>query len=205
MRASTGRGSFPSRWPPLSDTFMRIPALPAPASSPSISVAAPWISACSSDAAGGAGFRTVTTHGVALGGDRIDQRIFGELLFPLLGKGERWKRRGTTRVIETPFPFERYEQLLLNWAVTYMLSQNQYTTPVLDYIAQGGPARFKFRRLRDLIQQNYGYRVFQAIRTLKADLSHAEEAGTRHSGDRCGDAGHARGVRGPHLGPAGGV
>ena len=124
----------------------------------------------------GAGFRTVTTHGIALGGDRIDQRIFAELLFPLLGKGERWKRRGTTRVIETPFPFERYEQLLLNWAVTYMLSQNRYTTPVLDCIAQGGPARFKFRRLRDLIQQNYGYRVFQAIRTLKAELSRVDEA-----------------------------
>ena len=124
----------------------------------------------------GMGFRTVTTHGVALGGDRIDQRIFGELLFPLLGKGERWKRRGAARVIETSFPFERYEELLLNWAVTYMLSQNQYTAPVLDCIAQGGPARFKFRRLRDLIQQNYGYRVFQAIRVLKAELSTAEEA-----------------------------
>ena len=121
-------------------------------------------------------FRTVVTHGVALGGDRIDQRIFSELLFPLLGKGERWRRRGAARVIETPFPFERYEALLLNWAVTYMLSQNQYTTPVLDCIAQGGPARFKFRRLRDLIQQNYGYRVFQAIRALKAELSGAEEA-----------------------------
>ena len=125
---------------------------------------------------GRADFRTVTTHGVALGGDRIDQRIFSELLFPLLGKGERWKRRGTTRVIETPFPFERYEKLLLNWAVTYMLSQNQYTAPVLDCIAQGGPARFKFRRLRDLIQQNYSYRVFQAIRAFKAELSRAEEA-----------------------------
>ena len=125
---------------------------------------------------GRAGFRTVATHGVALGGDRIDQRIFSELLFPLLGKGERWRRRGTVRAIETPFPFERYEALLLNWAVTYMLSQNQYTTAVLDCVAQGGPARFKFRRLRDLIQQNYGYRVFQAIRALKAELSRAEEA-----------------------------
>ena len=57
-----------------------------------------------------------------------------------------------------------------------MLSQNRYTAPVLDCIAQGGPARFKFRRLRDLIQQNYGYRVFQAIRALKVELSHAEEA-----------------------------
>jgi len=118
----------------------------------------------------------VATHGIALGGDRIDQRIFRELLFPLLGKGERWKRRGAARFIETPFPFERYEDLLLNWAVTYMLSQNRYTTPVLDCIAQGGPARFKFRRLRDLIQQNYSYRVFQAIRAFKAELSGAEEA-----------------------------
>ena len=124
----------------------------------------------------GANFQVMTTHGIALGGDHIDQRVFRELLFPLLGKGERWKRRGEDREIETLFPFEDYEDLLLNWAVTYLLNQNKYTTPVLECIERSGPAKLKFRRLRELIQHNYSYLVFQAIKAFKAELSYSEEA-----------------------------
>lgn len=121
-------------------------------------------------------FDVVTTHGIALGGDHIDQRLFRALLFPLLGKGERWRRRGMDREIETHFPFEDYEDLLLNWAVTYTLNQNKYTTPVLDRIDQGGPGAVKFKRLRELITQNLSYVVFQAIKDFKAELSNSPEA-----------------------------
>jgi hypothetical chaperone protein len=125
----------------------------------------------------GRSFEVLATHGVALGGDHIDQRLFRELLFPLLGKGEIWRRRGFDKeLIETRFPFEDFEELLLNWAVTYLLNQNRYTTPVLDCIAQGGPAAHKFRRLRDLIQHNLSYLVFQTIKEFKAALSVSEEA-----------------------------
>jgi hypothetical chaperone protein len=124
----------------------------------------------------GARFDVLATHGLALGGDHIDQRLFRTLLFPLLGKGEIWRRRGIDREIETRFPFEDYEDFLLNWPVTYMLNQNRYTTPVMDRIEQGGPAMHKFRRLRELIKQNYGYLVFQAIKDVKADLSERDEA-----------------------------
>lgn len=124
----------------------------------------------------GSDFEVVTTHGIALGGDHIDQRLFRELLFPLLGKGESWRRRGMDREIETAFPFEDYEELLVNWAVTYTLNQNRYTTPVLECIRQGGPGARKFRRLRELIQQNLSYVVFQAIKDFKAELSDREEA-----------------------------
>ncbi len=121
-------------------------------------------------------FDVVTTHGVALGGDHIDQLLFRKLLFPLLGQGELWKRRGMDREIETRFPFEDYEDLLLNWAVTYTLNQNRYTTAVMDCIEQGGAGAHKFRRLRELIKQNLSYLVFQAIKDFKAALSSAEEA-----------------------------
>jgi hypothetical chaperone protein len=121
-------------------------------------------------------FDVVTTHGIALGGDHIDQRLFRSLLFPMLGKGERWRRRGMDREIETQFPFEDYEDLLLNWAVTYTLNQNRYTTPVFERIEQGGPGGVKFERLRELISQNLSYVVFQAIKDFKAELSTADEA-----------------------------
>ena len=120
-------------------------------------------------------FDVVTTHGIALGGDHIDQRVFRKLIFPLLGKGERWRRRGTDREIETLFPFEDYEDLLLNWAVTYLLNQNKFTTPVLDCIAQGGDAVLKFRRLREVIQNNLSYVLFQGIKDFKAELSDVDE------------------------------
>ena len=64
----------------------------------------------------------------------------------------------------------------MNWAVTYVLNQNRYTAAVQDCVNRGGAAGIKFRRLRELIQQNLGYVVFQAIKEFKARLSNAEEA-----------------------------
>ncbi len=124
----------------------------------------------------GVRFEVAAIHGIGLGGDHLDQTLFRELLFPLLGKGERWRRKGEDREIETLFPFESYEDLILNWAVSYMLNQNQYTTPVRQCIEQGGEAAVKFARLYELIKQNYSYLVFQALKDLKATLSEQEEA-----------------------------
>jgi hypothetical chaperone protein len=124
----------------------------------------------------GEGFNVIATHGIGLGGDHLDQILFRQLLFPHLGKGEVWKRRGFDREIETRFPFEEFEDLLVNWAVTYTLNQNKFTTPVMERIASGGPNTIKFERLRDIIKHNLSYLLFTRIRKLKADLSHAEVA-----------------------------
>ncbi len=124
-----------------------------------------------------AGYHVLATHGEGVGGDHVDQALFRHYLFPLLGKGERWRRKGIDRAeIDTKFPFEDFESMLLNWAVTYMLNQNRYTTPVLDCIGQGGPAAIKFRRLRDFISHNLGYTVFQAIKDAKVRLSETGQA-----------------------------
>lgn len=121
-------------------------------------------------------FTVIATHGIGLGGDHIDQLMFRKLLFPLLGKGERWRRKGEDREIETLFPFEDYEDLLLNWAVSYMLNQNRYTTPLMKRIEEGDESSAKFRRLYDLIKNNYSYLVFQSLKELKASLSSNEIA-----------------------------
>lgn len=121
-------------------------------------------------------FTVVATHGIGLGGDLIDQVLFRELLFPLLGKGERWKRAGEDREIETLFPFEDYQEFLLNWAVSYMLNQNKYTTPLMQRIKVGDEASVKFQRLYDLVKNNYSYLVFQCLKDLKAELSESQQA-----------------------------
>ena len=122
------------------------------------------------------GFDVVATHGIGLGGDHIDQLMFKHWLFPLLGEGEIWVRKGFDRErIETRFPFEDFADLLLNWAVTYTLNQNYYRAKLAECIGAGGAAAEKFERLDDLITHNHSYLVFQAIKDAKAALSNVEE------------------------------
>lgn len=123
----------------------------------------------------GLNFRVLATAGADLGGDRIDQLIFRRLLFPLLGEGEVWSRQLDGRLIETLFPFTDYEEGLLNWAITHTLNQNRYKTKLTEMIVTGGPAAVKFERLKDLINYNYSYIVFRAIKQAKAELSVLDE------------------------------
>jgi hypothetical chaperone protein len=121
-------------------------------------------------------FQVQATHGIALGGDRIDQTIFREVIFPLLGQGERWRRVVDGSVVDTLFPFADFEELLINWPVSYMLNQNKYTAAVMQRMAEPDAGAEKFKRLYDLIQQNYSYQVFEAIKDFKAQLSIEESA-----------------------------
>jgi hypothetical chaperone protein len=119
----------------------------------------------------GTKFDVLSTAGADLGGDKIDQLIFRRLLFPLLGDGETWSRQIDGRRIETPFPFNEYEEGILNWAITHTLNQNRYKTRLTELVAVGGEASVKFQRLKDLINYNYSYGVFSAIKRAKAELS----------------------------------
>ena len=116
------------------------------------------------------------TAGLPLGGDHIDQLMFKQFVSPELGQGERWVRRVDGEMIDTEFPFKEFESLLLNWPVTYTLNQNKYRSKLRDGINGGGAAAAKFSRLEELISHNHGYRVFQAIRRAKAELSKAKSA-----------------------------
>jgi hypothetical protein len=93
------------------------------------------------------------------------------MLFPELGKGERWVRDVDGREIDTLFPFDEFEPSLINWPTTFLLNQNQTRAMVVDRLARGGPGAAKFQRLLDLISFNYSYNCFQAIRRAKVELS----------------------------------
>ncbi|MDG2089529.1 MAG: Hsp70 family protein [Gammaproteobacteria bacterium] len=121
-------------------------------------------------------YEVIGTHGVGMGGDHIDQTLFRSLLFPLMGKGERWQREVDGRHVETQFPFDSFEEYIINWTVSYMLNQNEYLTPVRDMMTKGGETALKFERLYDLITQNYSYQVFQGLKECKEALSSQEEA-----------------------------
>jgi hypothetical chaperone protein len=65
----------------------------------------------------------------------------------------------------------KYEQLLLNWPVTYLLNQNEYTTPIIERKSMGDEGARKFERLYQLITQNLSFELFQAVRKAKERLS----------------------------------
>jgi hypothetical chaperone protein len=117
------------------------------------------------------GVEVESVHGLGLGGNLIDQTVVRELILPLLGKGERWRRKIDGRDVDTPFPFMKYEQLLLNWQVTYLLNQNEYTTPIIERKSVGDVAARKFERLYQLITQNLSFELFQAVKKAKERLS----------------------------------
>jgi hypothetical chaperone protein len=123
----------------------------------------------------GSSFEVLSTHGMALGGDRIDQLIFEHMLFPELGRGERWVREVDGRVIDTLFPFNEFETSLINWQTTFLLNQNQWRAMVVDRISARDAAAEKFQRLLDLITFNYSYNCIQAIRRAKVELSTATQ------------------------------
>jgi hypothetical chaperone protein len=112
-----------------------------------------------------------SVHGLGLGGNLIDQVVVRELILPLLGKGERWRRRVDGREVDTAFPFMKYEQLLLNWQVTYLLNQNEYTTPIIERKNMGDEGARKLERLYQLITQNLSFELFQAVKKAKERLS----------------------------------
>ena len=124
----------------------------------------------------GTEFSVEATHGIALGGDKIDQTIFRELVFPLLGKGERWSCMVDGSEVDTLFPFAEFEELLINWPVSYMLNQNKYTASVMQRMVLPDEGAIKFKRLYDLIKKNYSYQVFEAIKAFKAELSVSDSA-----------------------------
>jgi hypothetical chaperone protein len=117
------------------------------------------------------GVEVESVHGLGLGGNLIDQTVVRELILPLLGKGERWRRKVDGRDVDTPFPFVKYEQLLLNWPVAYLLNQNEYTTPIIERKNGGDAAARKFERLYQLITQNLSFELFQAVKKAKERLS----------------------------------
>lgn len=122
------------------------------------------------------GFSVLGTHGIALGGNHIDQLLFRKLLFPLLGEGVSGRFFTPDGFVETRFNFSEYAEQLLNWPVSYLLNQNRYLTPIREMIRNGGEHARKFQRLYDLIQMNYSYLVLQHIKDFKECFATQESA-----------------------------
>ena len=122
-------------------------------------------------------YEVVVTHGIPIGGDHIDQAFYRDVLFPLLGEGQTRVQITSNQETQQKFPFDRYTDYLLNWGITYLLNQNQFTAPIYAAISQA-PEAVKpiFERLRHLIQYNLSYDIFRKINDVKVELSTNQQA-----------------------------
>jgi hypothetical chaperone protein len=108
--------------------------------------------------------------GVGLAGDAFDYRIIDNLVSPLLGKGASYKAFDNILPIPNRYftAFARWEQLALLRASRDMRDIRGLLRTCLQ------PE--KIERLVEMLDDNHGYRLYQAVSRLKESLSSQEAA-----------------------------
>lgn len=124
--------------------------------------------------AGGGDFEVLATHGIGVGGDEIDRRVYREKVFPELGEGCRIPNAlatGTER-----FPFRDLAPRLLNWPLAYELNRADVREVIRSGMKGAPETAEKLARLYALVTRNQSYRVFRAVEHAKRALSTGRDA-----------------------------
>ena len=120
--------------------------------------------------------------GVGIAGDRFDQRIVDRLVMPLLGKGGSY--RSFDKVLEIP---GGYFSDFADWS-RLALMRNRKTLAALDKLRRSALDPDAIGRMIAVIEQEAGYRLYDAVGQLKRALSQAEVAQFRFEGAGLGIA-----------------
>ena len=123
----------------------------------------------------GGGLRVRATHGVPIGGDEIDRRIYRTKVFPELGEGVRVRRPVVDHWKEEAFPFELFGDRLLNWALAYELNRPELLECLAQGMSESGDGKHRLERLYKLLRGNLSYAVFQAVERAKVALADDEQ------------------------------
>jgi hypothetical chaperone protein len=114
--------------------------------------------------------------GVGIAGDRFDYRILDNLVMPLLGKGGSY--RSFDRVLEIP---GGHFNDFADWS-RLALMRNRKTLAELDKLRRAALDPEPIERMIAVVEQELGYRLYEAVGQVKRDLSSAEAARFRFSG-----------------------
>ncbi len=114
--------------------------------------------------------KALANSGAPVAGDAFDYRIIDNLVSPELGKGSSYKAFDHVLPIPARYyaAFARWEQLALLRASRDMREIRGLKRTALE------PA--KIARLVELLDDNHGYRLYQAVSRLKEALSDQQEA-----------------------------
>ncbi len=114
--------------------------------------------------------------GVGIAGDRFDARIVEQLVMPLLGKGGTY--RSFDKLLEIP---RGYFGDFADWS-RLALMRNRKTLADLEKLRRAATDPAAIGRMIAIIEQELGFRLYEAVGQVKRDLSAAETAVFRFSG-----------------------
>jgi hypothetical chaperone protein len=114
--------------------------------------------------------------GVGIAGDRFDQRILDKLVMPLLGKGGLY--RSFDKVLEIP---GGYFSDFADWSRLAFM-RNRRTLAELEKLRRSALDPEPIARMIAVVEQELGYRLYEAVGQVKRDLSLAEAARFRFIG-----------------------
>jgi len=118
----------------------------------------------------------LASSGVAIAGDRFDQRIVDKLVLPLLGKGGHY--RSFDKVLEIP---GGYFADFADWSRLAMM-RNRRTIDELKRLQRDAVDPGPIGRMIALIEHEQGFPLYDAVGRVKRALSDAESAEFRFVG-----------------------
>ncbi|MBN8845805.1 MAG: Hsp70 family protein [Sphingomonadales bacterium] len=118
----------------------------------------------------------LASSGVAIAGDRFDQRIVDKLVLPLLGKGGSY--RSFDKVLEIP---GGYFSDFADWSRLAMM-RNRRTIDELKRLQRDAVDPAPIGRMIALIEHEQGFPLYDAVGRVKRALSDGEEAEFRFVG-----------------------
>lgn len=113
--------------------------------------------------------------GVGIAGDRFDYRIIDHLVLPTLGKGSTY--RSFDRLLDIP---AGYFTDVGDWS-RLALMRNRRTLAELEKLQRSASDPAAIGRMITLIEEELGFRLYQAVDQVKRDLSSHMEAHFRFS------------------------
>lgn len=108
--------------------------------------------------------------GVGIAGDRFDYRLVDHLVMPLLGKGGQY--RSFDKVLEIP---AGYFSDFGDWS-RLALMRNRRTLAELEKLRRAALDPDAIGRMIAVIEQEQGYRLYDAVARAKRDLSTSDQA-----------------------------
>ncbi|WP_312135421.1 Hsp70 family protein [Brevundimonas sp.] len=108
--------------------------------------------------------------GVGIAGDAFDYRIIDNLVSPELGKGTTYTAMGKT----LPVP-QRYFTAFAKWEQLALLRASRDMKDIRGLVRNADEPE-KMERLVEVLDENYGYALYQSVSALKIALSSQDEA-----------------------------
>lgn len=114
--------------------------------------------------------------GVGVAGDRFDYRILDNLVLPFLGKGGSY--RSFDKVLDIP---GGYFSDLADWSRLAFLHTRK-TLAELEKLRRAALDPLPIQRMIAIVEQELGYRLYEAVGRVKRDLSSAQAATFQFNG-----------------------